>query len=246
MSGQLKLQRKPCERPSCALFGQVHPRCKAHAKGPRLCVMFPMHGQLVCYRHGGKAPNSIAFAKRRQALDAVKSHVSRIVAYDGDDVTAPEEGLLMQVRWSRQISVALAEVCEALIADSDLTTKSAGESAQLNALMKAWADERVYARPPLPDGARCRHPAATTRPRRVAGSATTEGPFPEDRIGRPLAGQLRPSVRPSEPRKGHGGSWTTRRHLDRSWRIRGGCVTGDVEARQCQHIAAHKLRSYSD
>jgi hypothetical protein len=49
----------------------------------------------------------------------------------------------MQVRWSRQISVALAEVCEALIADSDLTTKSAGESAQLNALMKAWADERV-------------------------------------------------------------------------------------------------------
>jgi hypothetical protein len=44
-----------------------------------------MHGQLVCYRHGGNAPNSIAFAKRRLIFDAVKSHVSRIVAYDGGD-----------------------------------------------------------------------------------------------------------------------------------------------------------------
>jgi hypothetical protein len=55
MSGKLKLQRKPCERPSCALFGQVHPRCKAHAKGARPCMMYPLHRQLVCYLHGGKA-----------------------------------------------------------------------------------------------------------------------------------------------------------------------------------------------
>jgi hypothetical protein len=96
MSGKLQLERRPCERQSCALFGQVHARCKAHAKGPRPCGMFPMHGQLVCCRHGGKAPNSIAFAKRRQALDAVRTRVSRIVAYDGDDVTSPEEGLLMK------------------------------------------------------------------------------------------------------------------------------------------------------
>jgi hypothetical protein len=51
----------------------------------------------------------------------------------------------MQVRWSRQISVALAEVCETLIADSDLMTKSAGESAQLNALVKAWAEASAQA-----------------------------------------------------------------------------------------------------
>ena len=103
MSGKLQLERRPCERQSCALFGQVHARCRAHAKGPRPCLINPMHGQLVCYRHGGKAPNSIAFAKRRQALDAVKSHVSRIVAYD-DDVTSPEEGLLMEVKWSGQVA----------------------------------------------------------------------------------------------------------------------------------------------
>jgi hypothetical protein len=110
MSGKLKIERKPCERPNCALFGQVHPRCKAYA----------------CYRHGGKASNSIAFARRRQALDAVKSHVSRIVAYDGGDVTSPEEGLLMEVKWSGQVAVAYGEACEALIADEALTTKSAG------------------------------------------------------------------------------------------------------------------------
>jgi hypothetical protein len=92
MSGKLQLERRPCERQSCALFGQMHARCKAHAKGPRPCMMYPMHGQLVCYRHGGKAPNSIAFAKRRLIFDAVKSRVSRIVAYDGDDVTSPPEG----------------------------------------------------------------------------------------------------------------------------------------------------------
>jgi hypothetical protein len=95
-----------------------------------------MRGQLVCYRHGGKAPNSIAFAKRRQALDAVKSHVSRIVAYDGDDVTSPEEGLLMEVKWSGQVAIAYGEACEALIADEALTTKSAGAGMQLHALIR--------------------------------------------------------------------------------------------------------------
>src|ERR1019366_1387180 len=134
--GKLQLERRPCERQSCALFGQVHARCKAHAKGPRPCGMFPMHGQLVCYRHGGKAPNSIAFAKRRQALDAVKSHVSRIVAYDGDDVTSPEEGLLMEVKWSGQVAIAYGEAGEALIADEALTTKSAGAGMQLHALIR--------------------------------------------------------------------------------------------------------------
>jgi hypothetical protein len=106
-------------------------------------MMYPMHGQLVCYRHGGKAPNSLAFAKRRQALDAVKSHVSRIVAYDGGDVTSPEEGLLMEVRWSGQVAIALGEACEALIADEALTTKSAGAGMQLHALMEAWTKERT-------------------------------------------------------------------------------------------------------
>jgi hypothetical protein len=105
--------------------------------------MFPMRGQLVCYRHGGKAPNSIAFAKRRQALDAVKSHVSRIVAYDGDDVTSPEEGLLREVRWSGQVAIALGEACEALIADEQITTKSAGAGQQVHALMDAWTKERT-------------------------------------------------------------------------------------------------------
>jgi hypothetical protein len=39
MSGKLKLERKACERQSCALFGQVHARCKAHANGPRPCMI---------------------------------------------------------------------------------------------------------------------------------------------------------------------------------------------------------------
>jgi hypothetical protein len=64
-------------------------------------------------------------------------------AYDGGDVTSPEEGLLMQVRWSRQVSIALAEVCETLIADEALTTKSAGTGMQIHALMDAWTKERT-------------------------------------------------------------------------------------------------------
>jgi hypothetical protein len=106
-------------------------------------MVFPMHGQLVCYRHGGKAPNSIAFAKRRLIFDAVRSRVSRIVAYDGDDVTSPEEGLLMEVKWSGQVAIAYGEACEALIADEALTTKSAGARMQLHALMEAWTKERT-------------------------------------------------------------------------------------------------------
>jgi hypothetical protein len=102
-----------------------------------------MRGQLVCYRRGGKAPNSIAFAKRRQALDAIRTHVSRIVSYDGDDVTSPEEGLLTEVKWSGQVAIALGEACEALIADEALTTKSAGAGMQLHALMDAWTKERT-------------------------------------------------------------------------------------------------------
>jgi hypothetical protein len=114
--------------------------------------------QLVCYLHGGKAPHSIAFAKRRQALDAVKSHVSRIVAYDGDDVTSPEEGLLMEVKWSGQVAIALGDACEALIADEQLTTKSAGAGG---------AHRCTEGRATLCPSARCRC-ACKDRPMKVA------------------------------------------------------------------------------
>jgi hypothetical protein len=41
------------------------------------------------------------------------------------------------------VPTGLAEACQSLIDDNQLTTKSSGQGEQVNALMKAWADERV-------------------------------------------------------------------------------------------------------
>jgi hypothetical protein len=104
---------------------------------------WPMSAQLICRMHGGMQQSSRDKAQRLIAEEKIKTRVSRIVAYDDMDTTTPEQGLLMEVRWSSQVAVALGEACEALIADENLTTKSAGAGMQLHALMDAWTKERV-------------------------------------------------------------------------------------------------------
>jgi hypothetical protein len=102
-----------------------------------------MNGQLVCMNHGGKTPEALATGKRRQTYEDILSRASRIVACDETDPQTPEEGLLLEVAWSGQVAKALAEVCQSLIDDNQLTTKSSGHGEQLNALLRMWADERV-------------------------------------------------------------------------------------------------------
>jgi hypothetical protein len=142
---EVRLEQPPCKRPDCPLFGQPHPRCRAHAKknGPGPCMAYPMSAQLVCRMHGGMQQSSRDKAQRLIAEDKIKSRVSCIVAYNELDRVTPEEGLLMEVKWSGQVAIALGEACAALIADEALTTKSAGAGVQINALLDAWTKERI-------------------------------------------------------------------------------------------------------
>jgi hypothetical protein len=142
---ELRLAQPLCKRPDCPLFGQPHPRCRAHAKknGAGPCMAYPVSAQLVCRMHGGMQKSARDKAQRLIAEDKIKSRVSRIVAYNELDRATPEEGLLMEVKWSGQVAIALGQACEALIADEQLTTKSAGTGMQLHALMDAWTKERT-------------------------------------------------------------------------------------------------------
>jgi hypothetical protein len=125
------------------MFGQPHDRCKAHNRFKQPCMQYPMSAQLVCKAHGGLSPAGIAKAQRLVAEVELKSRVSKIVAYDDLKASTPEEGLLMEVKWSGQVAIAYGEACEALIADEALTTKSAGTGMQIHALMDAWTKERT-------------------------------------------------------------------------------------------------------
>ncbi len=140
---KLIIEKKPCSRESCPLKGENHPKCKAHNRKGAPCMGQVMAGQLVCRMHGGKEPNAIRAAKQRVAYQGATSVASRIVAYDGDDPETPAEGLLREVRWSSQVAKALGEVCEAMVADQQLTTYSAGQGQRFDQLMQAWNDERM-------------------------------------------------------------------------------------------------------
>src|SRR5579884_3711560 len=51
-------------------------RCKAHSKRTGLpCRRPPMRGQVVCERHGGRAPQNLAAAKRRLAETEIVAHL---------------------------------------------------------------------------------------------------------------------------------------------------------------------------
>ena len=102
-----------------------------------------MDGQLVCYVHGGNQKSGKAKAQKLIAQHEIRTRASKIVAYSELATATPEEGLLMEIRWSGQVAIALGEACEALIADEALTTKSAGAGMQLHALMNAWTKERI-------------------------------------------------------------------------------------------------------
>lgn len=127
----------------CAFYGEIHPKCRAHNRLGKPCGKDPMRAQTVCHMHGGKTKKAIAAARTRQINLEVQSLASRIVAYDGDDPETPAEGLLREVRWSSQVAKALGEACEAMVADQQLTTYSAGQGQRFNQLMQAWNDERM-------------------------------------------------------------------------------------------------------
>jgi hypothetical protein len=102
-----------------------------------------MDGQLVCYVHDGNQKSGKAKAQKLIAQHEMRTRVSKIVAYDDLATATPAEGLLMEVKWSGQVAIALGEACEALIADEQLTAKSAAAGQQLHALMDAWTKERT-------------------------------------------------------------------------------------------------------
>lgn len=62
---------------SCDQCGQPHVRCSAHTKAGNPCGQPRMSGQMVCRKHGGKAPQNLAAAERRlaerEAMKALES-----------------------------------------------------------------------------------------------------------------------------------------------------------------------------
>jgi hypothetical protein len=119
VGSRLRLVQPLCTRQACPLFGQSHPRCKAHAKRTDLapCMNWPMSAQLVCDKHGGRQKSAVAKADKLVAQHEMRTRDSKIVAYDALDPSTPEEGLLMEVKWGGQVAIALGQACEALIAD---------------------------------------------------------------------------------------------------------------------------------
>lgn len=91
--------------------------------------------------HGGKNKLSLEIGKRRVALASAQSLSSRIVAYDLDFDESPEEGLLREVKWSAQISIALGDAVKTL-QNEHLLTWSGAQGQQVNDLVKVWSAER--------------------------------------------------------------------------------------------------------
>jgi hypothetical protein len=91
--------------------------------------------------HGGKNKVARAKANRVIAQQQALSLAAKLVAYNEDDPESPIEGLLREVRWSGQVARALGDVCNELLSDNTLTTRSiSGE--RMNVLMDEWAKER--------------------------------------------------------------------------------------------------------
>lgn len=137
----LVLVRKPCRRPSCPLFEQVHPNCTAHNVKGLPCLHRPMTSQNTCQTHGGRAPAAMRAAKKRTALTEARSIASRIVDYNPDFDESPAEGLLREVRWSAQVAMALGMAIDSVVDDSGVVSIT-GQGVKINALIGEWTKER--------------------------------------------------------------------------------------------------------
>jgi len=77
-------------------------RCTAHKKSPtgqkgERCKAWALKGQTVCRVHGGKAPQNLAAARRRQAEERAQEILE---TYGRPIETTPSEALLDEVKWS--------------------------------------------------------------------------------------------------------------------------------------------------
>lgn len=68
----------PVPDPTCAKCGEVHVKCAAHRLDGKPCLGMPMLGGPVCRKHGGKAPQVQAKAKRRLALAEAMGELDRL------------------------------------------------------------------------------------------------------------------------------------------------------------------------
>lgn len=83
---------------SCSKCGEPHVKCTGHRKADGApCGQPRMAGQLVCRKHGGKAPQALAAAVRRvQEAEAKAAVVTLGLPVD----ISPSDALLDEVRWT--------------------------------------------------------------------------------------------------------------------------------------------------
>ncbi|MCI3277645.1 hypothetical protein [Streptomyces cylindrosporus] len=77
-------------------------RCTAHKKGPNgekgeRCQAWALKGQTVCRVHGGKAPQNLAAARRRQTEERA---LELVETYGRPVDTTPSDALLDEVKWT--------------------------------------------------------------------------------------------------------------------------------------------------
>lgn len=60
---------------ACDRCGLPHERCAGHNRANKPCGLWPLAGQRVCDRHGGKSPQALAAAERRQAEAAAEETI---------------------------------------------------------------------------------------------------------------------------------------------------------------------------
>lgn len=95
-------------------------RCKVthNSRGEPLKPHWAMKGQMVCGVHGGKAPRSLAAAKRRLEYDAAMEKANKFLEED-DSVSDPHEVLLKRLRHAGKMVFLYATMLQPLYDEGD-------------------------------------------------------------------------------------------------------------------------------
>lgn len=134
----------------CERCGLPHERCTAHNRAGQPCKKWPMKGQTVCKNHGGKAPNSLAAAEKRQAQERAAKQLATLgEPIDTDPVQALHDMICWSaghVNWYRaQVQRFLPDALvwgDTEVKQSDMAGLTVTQKAQVNMWLDLYDRER--------------------------------------------------------------------------------------------------------
>ena len=124
----------------CPKCGQEHDprRCIGHSQG-RPCKLFPVKGAKVCHKHGGRAPQVKAAAKRR--LQA-KSAERAVITFGLPRQIDPHSALLEELHRVAGVVAWLSDEIARLDADEITQFDMTGRFEKPSVLVEMYGDER--------------------------------------------------------------------------------------------------------